>query len=93
HIRPPLGTKKNKYRYKLKLQQYKNDNNPLDPNCRCNVCKTYSRAYIHHLLKTEELLGYTLISYHNMFFMLHLMEEIRDSIKNGCFHELKKEWM
>lgn len=93
HIRPPLGTKKNKYRYKLKLQQYKNDNNPLDPNCRCNVCKTYSRAYIHHLLKTEELLGYTLISYHNMYFMLHLMEEIRDAIKNECFHELKKEWM
>lgn len=93
HIRPPFGTKKNKYRYKLKLQRYKDDTQPLDPNCTCNVCKTYSRAYIHHLLKTGELLGYTLLSYHNMYFMLQLMKEIRDSIKYGYFKELKKEWM
>ena len=93
HIRPPLGMKKNKYRYKLKLQKYQDDALPLDPHCDCKVCKRYSRAYIHHLLKTQELLGYTLLSYHNTYFMLHLMKEIRHSIKNGCFQQLKKEWM
>lgn len=93
HIRPPLGTKKNKYR--LKVASIKNimDAKPLDPNCKCKVCKNYSRAYIYHLLKTEELLGYTLISFHNIYFMLQLMKEIRESIKNNSFQKLKKEWI
>ncbi len=86
YIRPPLGTKKNKYRYKL-------DDQPLDPNCKCRICKRYSRAYIHHLLKTGELVGYTLISYHNLFFMLQLMREIREAIIKGKFQKLKKKWL
>ena len=65
-IRPPLGTKKNKYRYKIRLLKNKVDSAPLDPNCKCKVCKSYSRAYIYHLLKTEELLGYNLMSFHNV---------------------------
>ena len=93
HIRPPSGTKKNKYRYKLKSQKYKDDSQPLDTHCDCKICKTYSRAYIHHLLKTEELIGYTLISYHNLYFMLHLMNEIRISINESRFNLLKKEWI
>jgi len=93
HIRPPLGTKKNKYRYKLKSQRYKDDSRPLDPNCNCKICKTYSRAYIHHLLKTEELTGFTLISYHNLYFMLQLMNEIRTAINEGRYQQLKKDWL
>ncbi len=93
HIRPPLGTKKNKFRYKLKQQKYKDDPLPLDPNCSCNICSAYSRSYIHHLLKTEELLGYHLISYHNTYFMLNLMKEIRQSINEHSFSELKKQWL
>jgi len=93
YIRPPFGTKKNKYRYKITLIKHKSDGQPLDPNCECKVCKNYSRAYVHHLLKTEELLGYNLISYHNLHFMLQLMREIRDAIKTGTFQKLKKEWM
>jgi len=93
HIRPPIGTKKNKFRYKLKLQKFKDDKLPLDPNCACKVCSSYSRAYVHHLLKTEELLGYHLISYHNTFFMLHLMNEIRQSINEHSFLKLKKHWL
>jgi len=93
HLSPPLGTKKNKYRLKLTSIKYREDNSPLDQNCKCKVCKNYSRAYIHHLLKTEELLGYTLVSYHNLYFMLQLMREIRESINDGTFQKMKKEWM
>jgi queuine tRNA-ribosyltransferase/7-cyano-7-deazaguanine tRNA-ribosyltransferase len=93
HIRPLLGTKKNKFRYRLTANNYRMDNRSLDPNCKCKVCNMYSRAYIHHLLKTEELLGYNLISYHNLFFMLELMREIREAIRNGIFRKIRKEWM
>jgi queuine tRNA-ribosyltransferase/7-cyano-7-deazaguanine tRNA-ribosyltransferase len=93
YVRPPFGTKENKYRYKLITNKNKFNNRPLDPNCKCKICKNYSRAYIHHLLKTEELLGYNLISFHNIFFMIQLMREIRDSIKKSIFQKLKEEWM
>lgn len=93
HVRPPLGTKKNKYRYKLKSIKFKEDSQPIDPHCDCKICKNYTRSYIYHLLKTEELVGYNLISYHNVYFMLELMREIRKSITEGTFQELKKTWM
>ena len=93
YIKPPIGTKKNKYRYKLTSNKYRVDNQPLDPNCKCKICKRYSRAYIHHLLRTEEIVGYNLISYHNVHFMLQLMKEIRDAIDNESFHRLRKEWL
>ncbi len=93
HIGPPIGTKKNKYRIKLLSIEYRMDKKPLDPNCKCKVCNNYSRAYLHHLLKTEELLGFNLISYHNVYFMLELMKEIRDAIDTGVYKKLKKEWI
>jgi queuine tRNA-ribosyltransferase/7-cyano-7-deazaguanine tRNA-ribosyltransferase len=91
-IRPPLGTKKNKYRYKIKSIKYNMDDKPLDPNCKCHVCKSYSRAYVQHLLKTEELIGFNLMSYHNVNFILQLMKEIREAIETSTFQKLKKHW-
>jgi queuine tRNA-ribosyltransferase len=93
HIFPPLGSKKNKYRFKLISTRYKEDKKPIDPNCNCKVCANYSRSYIHHLLKTAEMLGFTLISYHNVFFMLELMRQIRTAINEGTFLTLKKQWL
>ncbi len=93
YIKPPIGTKKNKYRYKIKSMKYSEDFKPLDPNCKCKVCKNYSRAYIYHLLKTEEIVGLNLISYHNVHFMLQLMRNIRQAIGKDRYQELKKEWM
>lgn len=93
HIRPPDGCKKNKFRYKLASKKYQNDEKPIDQNCDCKICKNYSRAYIYHLLKTEEMLGFNLISYHNVYFMLDLMKEIRKAIDEGHFNKLKKEWL
>ncbi len=93
YVRPPIGTKKNKYRYKLLSNKYKTDDIPLDPNCECKICKNYTRAYINHLLKTEELLGYNLISFHNLHFMIKLMREIRNAIESVTLQEMKKEWI
>jgi len=93
YMRPPNGTKKNKYRYKLTARKYRIDDRPLDPNCNCKVCTRYSRAYINHLIKTEELVGYNLISFHNVYFILQLMKEIREAIYTGNLQKLKKEWM
>jgi len=58
---------------------------PLDSKCRCLACRRYSRAYIHHLFKAEEMLGPQLLSIHNLTHYLTLMEEIRKSIETGTF--------
>ncbi len=91
YVRPPIGIKSRKFRYKLTIK-YNLDEKGLDPNCSCKVCKNYSRSYVNHLLKTSELLGYNLISYHNVFFMVNLMKEIREAIAKGKFEDMKKEW-
>ena len=87
------GTEENRFRYKLISAQYKEDLKPLDENCDCYVCKNFSRGYIHHLFKAKELLVYTLVTYHNLYFFKRMMDEIRESIENGTFAELKKKWL
>ncbi len=59
---------------------YTRDFGPLDPNCRCWTCTHYSRAYIRHLLKCDEILGIRLTSYHNLYFLLQLMRDVRRAI-------------
>jgi len=56
---------------------YKSDLSPLDEHCTCSTCVNYSKSYLHHLFKQRELLGYTLITYHNLFVMEKLMEQVR----------------
>lgn len=67
------------------------DDKPLDDTCGCPVCRAYSRAYIRHLLKAKEMLGLRLMVTHNLYFYNTLMEEIRDAIEKGCFHEYKRK--
>ena len=76
----------------IKNSIYKKDQNPLDVGCICNTCINYSRSYIHHLFKANEILGLQLISLHNLFFMNLMMENIRKSIKNNNFEQAKKNW-
>lgn len=71
--------------------KYELDDKPLDDTCDCPVCRTYSRAYIRHLLKAKEMLGLRLMVTHNLYFYNTLMEEIRDAIEKGCFQEYKKK--
>jgi queuine tRNA-ribosyltransferase len=72
---------------KLQLRRsvYKFSEAKLDPDCDCSTCKNYSRAYLHHLNKTEEVLGWHLIALHNFTFYHRLMREIRESILQNCF--------
>lgn len=94
HICPSSGGNlKNKFRYRLTNSKFKFDKKPLDPNCRCKVCRNYSRAYIRHLFKAKEMLAYSLASYHNLYFLLNLMKEIRKSIAKNKFRALKKKWL
>lgn len=68
------------YEIDLNKALYKSDLSPLDEECTCSTCVNFSKAYIHHLFKQRELLGYTLLSYHNLFVMERLMKELRDRI-------------
>ncbi len=61
---------------------YEKDFTPLDPNCDCYTCKNYTRAYIHHLIKTKEILGARLLTLHNLRFLTRLMERVREEIEN-----------
>jgi queuine tRNA-ribosyltransferase len=69
------------------------DSGPLDPDCQCETCRNYSRAYIHHLFRSRELLGIRLVSLHNVAFLLNLMRLIRESINEGRFSEFRAEWL
>ena len=66
------------------------DPRPIEEGCQCPACKTYSRAYIRHLLKAKEMLGMRLCVLHNLYFYNHLMEEIRQAIEQGRYQEFKK---
>jgi queuine tRNA-ribosyltransferase/7-cyano-7-deazaguanine tRNA-ribosyltransferase len=78
-------------RINLKSSKYLNDKKPIDPECKCNVCKKYSRAYISHLLKEKEIYGVVLLTEHNVFWILNLFEAIRKSIKENKFLDLKRK--
>ncbi|HHV15928.1 MAG TPA: tRNA guanosine(34) transglycosylase Tgt [Gelria sp.] len=64
---------------------YADDFSPIDNSCDCYVCRNYSRAYLRHLIKAEEMLAHRLLSYHNVYFLVKLMENIRSAIKLGQF--------
>ena len=76
----------------IKNSVYKESLGPIDEKCACSTCKNYSLSYLHHLFKSEELLGLSLVTCHNIYFMNALMEYIRASIKNDNFEEAKKNW-
>jgi queuine tRNA-ribosyltransferase len=65
------------------------DSAPLDPECRCEVCATYSRGYIRHLLQANEMLGPRLLSYHNLWYYSSLMKTIRQAITQGTLPALR----
>ncbi|MBI4993241.1 MAG: tRNA guanosine(34) transglycosylase Tgt [Candidatus Magasanikbacteria bacterium] len=80
------------FRININNAKYRSDQSPIDPTCTCPTCQNYSRAYLNHLFKADELLAYRLATIHNLHFFLNLMREIRQAIKDNKFLELKKEW-
>ncbi|KKR48334.1 MAG: hypothetical protein UT86_C0007G0013 [Candidatus Magasanikbacteria bacterium GW2011_GWC2_40_17] len=93
------GGKKNKYRININNAEFTEDAEPIDPWCDCKVCRGFdgknffSRSYLHHLFKTDEIEGLRLASIHNVRFMLKVMEKIRTAIADDKFEKLKKEWV
>lgn len=72
--------------------QYKDDHSPVEPGCECYCCRNFSRAYLRHLFKAREILGPRLLSYHNLYFYLKLMEQVRHHIEQGTFEQFKREF-
>lgn len=85
HVYTAMG-KRNLFNAKYEL-----DDRPIEEGCQCPACKTYSRAYIRHLLKAKEMLGMRLCVLHNLYFYNHLMEEIREAIEEKRYASFKKE--
>ena len=77
----------------LKNSKYKDDFTPIEDECDCYTCKNYTKAYIRHLVNSDESLGGRLLSIHNTRFLIKMMEEIRESIKEDKFSEYKKEFL
>ena len=76
----------------IRNAKYKEDFTPVDHECDCYTCKNYTRAYVRHLINVNEVLGMRLLSYHNLYFLTHLMEKIRESIMEDRFLEFKNEF-
>ncbi|TCS83841.1 tRNA guanosine(34) transglycosylase Tgt [Tepidibacillus fermentans] len=72
--------------------KYARDFGPIDPKCSCYTCQNYSRAYVRHLLKADEIFGLRLTTYHNLFFLLNLMKNIRQAILEDRLLEYKEEF-
>ena len=75
----------------IKNAKYQLDNGPIDPQCQCPVCQGYSRAYLRHLFKAEEMLAMRFAVTHNLYFYNHLMQQIRDALDQGNFEAFRRE--
>ena len=78
---------------KIRNAKYKKDTDPLDPNCTCSTCGNYSRSYLHHLQKTNEILGSRLNTLHNLFYYQELMQSMRSAIQTNTFSSFRKSFL
>ena len=79
-------------RVNIKNAKYERDFSPLDPECDCYTCRNYSKAYLRHLFKSDEILSSMLMSNHNLHFLVNTMKNIRKAIDEDRFLEYKKEF-
>lgn len=98
-VKPPVreqfnrsATNKGREHINLKNSVFKGDPAPIEEDCCCTTCRTYSRGYLHHLLKTGEMLGPILIAQHNVHFMNALMRAIRLGIRMGTLDSVRQAW-
>jgi queuine tRNA-ribosyltransferase len=76
----------------IKAARFKEDPEPLDPECGCMVCQTYSKAYLNHLFRAKEITYFRLGTIHNLYYYLDLMEQMREAIINEEFDQFKEEF-
>ncbi len=81
-----------KGRITIRNARYKKDFSPVDPECDCYVCQNYTRGYIRHLLKRKEILGVRLTTYHNLYFYLNLMSNIREAIRENTLMDFRDQF-
>src|ERR1700756_939329 len=77
----------------LKNAEFALDKRPIEENCACEACREFSRGYIRHLVKAEEILGLRLITLHNLHFYLNLMNRVRNEIEAGTFDQFRKTFV
>ncbi len=77
----------------IKQKRFEKDYAPVDPDCGCRVCRTYSRAYLRHIFREQEILSSMLASYHNLYFLHAMMLEIRKSIEENRFPAFREEFL
>ncbi|MEA1006988.1 tRNA guanosine(34) transglycosylase Tgt [Bacillus velezensis] len=82
----------NEGRLNMKNAKYERDFRPIDGECSCHTCKNYSRAYIRHLIRCNETFGIRLTTYHNLHFLLHLMEQVRQAIREDRLGDFREEF-
>ena len=80
-------------RMNMRNAKYARDFGPLDPGCTCATCTGYTRAYIRHLVKQNEMLGGILLSMHNLHFLIDLMSRAREAVLAGSYEEFLADWM
>jgi queuine tRNA-ribosyltransferase len=78
-------------RLNLRNARFARDPGPLDPECNCPACTSFSRAYVRHLVNQDELLGHRLLSLHNLRFVLELTRRAREAIERGDFAGYKRD--
>ncbi|CAN2249849.1 tRNA guanosine(34) transglycosylase Tgt [Bacillus vallismortis] len=79
-------------RLNMKNAKFERDFRPIDEECDCYTCKNYTRAYIRHLIRCNETLGLRLTTYHNLHFLLHLMEQVRQAIREDRLGDFREEF-
>ena len=79
-------------RWNLRNARFRHDHTPLDPSCSCVACTGHTRAYLHHLIRSEELLGLTLLSIHNITHLVRFTSAMAQAIRDGCFSEDFAPW-
>ena len=77
----------------LKNNPYRSDPRPIEEGCECSTCQQFTRAYIRHLIKAEEILGLRLITIHNLYFYLRLMAMIRTALEQGAFAQFREQFV
>lgn len=80
-------------RMNIKNLKYERDYQPLDPDCGCEVCLNYTRSYIRHVFKAGEMMSAMLLSYHNLYFLSHMMSDARKAIEEDRYAEFKKHFL
>ncbi|MBU1726031.1 MAG: tRNA-guanine transglycosylase, partial [Candidatus Omnitrophica bacterium] len=76
----------------IRNSAFTEDLRPLDAKCGCYTCTNFTRAYLRHLFNSQEMLGLTLLSLHNLYFFLEMMRKIRKAIKQDKFQDFKKDF-